>query len=374
MTAHGGHDPRQAEIHRLILDLARDKGDESAPVEAPGDETNQVLSTLRALAEELRMHRSSFSKANERLSELSEVMNALLSLDYERKAQVGDENDILDGMAAGLNMLGEELSATTVSRAYVSGIIESMTDMLLVVTPEGIIQTANQAAVALLRYERDELTGACADLVFPGFSAEALIEQGGLRDDERLCKRKDGSTVTVALSTSILDLGKERPEGLVCVARDLTATRRLDEERWQLREAVQRQSILLHELSTPLIPISDKVLAVPLIGPFDEERASQMTATLLEGITDRRTEIAILDITGVRRIDAPAITGLVRAVRAIRLIGVEAVMTGIRSGVAKALCEMEIDLGGLRTFGSLQQGIVYAMNRTRASARPPGPT
>ena len=54
-------------------------------------------------------------------------------------------------------------------------------------------------------------------------------------------------------------------QGLVCVARDVSESRRLEAERWRLREAIQRQAVLVEELSTPLIPVTDRILVMPLI-------------------------------------------------------------------------------------------------------------
>jgi rsbT co-antagonist protein RsbR len=154
--------------------------------------------------------------------------------------------------------------------------------------------------------------------------------------------------------------GQGGPE-YVCLLRDLTQAKRMEEERWRLREAIQRQAIVLEELSTPLIPLTDEVLVMPLIGSLDEQRIAQLTETLLRGVVYRQARVAIVDITGVRTIDEQAILGINRAVQAVRLVGAGVVLTGISPDVASTLVQLEVDLTGVVTFGSLQRGIVYAM-------------
>jgi rsbT co-antagonist protein RsbR len=333
-----------------------------------GDALDQALAGLETLSQEVTVMRATFAEANRRLSELMEVIIALVSLDYEKKAYVGDKNDVFDGLAAGLNMLGEELSATTVSKAHVNNIIESMSDLLVVTDREARIRTVNQAASNLLGYPKEELISQHIEALFSGLSAIDLIESGGVRDHERACKRKDGNEVCVSFSASVLRGTRGEAQGLVCVARDLTESRRLDEERWRLREAVQRQSIILEELSTPLIPITTEILVMPLIGTVDERRAAQMVDTLLHGVVTQRTKVAIIDITGIRTLEDQAVEGILKAVQAVRLVGAEVVLTGVRPEVAQRLVAQGYDLHKIKAFGSLQSGIVSAMKRVERAA------
>ncbi|WP_437319420.1 PAS domain-containing protein [Sorangium sp. So ce385] len=134
--------------------------------------------------------------------------------------------------------------------------------------------------------------------------------------------------------------------------------RRLSEERKAHEEAVR-------ELSTPLIPIADKVVVMPLIGTIDSNRASQVLETLLDGVVARQASVAILDITGVRDVDSGVADSLVRAARAVGLIGAQVVLTGIKPSVAQTLVDLGVDLGSIVTSGTLQSGIRYALQRMR---------
>lgn len=156
--------------------------------------------------------------------------------------------------------------------------------------------------------------------------------------------------------------------GVGGVVREDTDLRRSEAERAALREQViAAQQETLRELSTPLIPLADGVLAMPLIGTLDAARAGQIMETLLAGISDQRAHTAILDITGVRGVDALVADALTRTARAARMLGARVVLTGIRPEVARALIELGADLSGIITLGSLQSGIAHAL---RPAERP----
>ncbi|MFP4437144.1 MAG: PAS domain S-box protein [Chloroflexaceae bacterium] len=126
-------------------------------------------------------------------------------------------------------------------------------------------------------------------------------------------------------------------------------------------EIIRAQAATLRELSTPLIPINDQVMVMPLIGTIDSYRTQQVMDSLLQGIAANHAQIAIIDITGVPVVDSQVADALVRAARAVRLLGARVVLTGIRPEVAQTLVGLGIDLSGIVTRGSLQSGIAYAL-------------
>ena len=156
------------------------------------------------------------------------------------------------------------------------------------------------------------------------------------------------------------------------ILRQAEELRRGDEERAALQEQViQAQRAALRELSTPLVPIADRVLAMPLIGDIEPDRAQRILEVLLEGITAHQAQVAILDITGVRDVDAQVADALIRVAKAAALLGAEVVLTGIAPAVAQALTALGADLGTTVTLGTLQAGIAHALERTSARPRSP---
>lgn len=171
-----------------------------------------------------------------------------------------------------------------------------------------------------------------------------------------------GAMIPVHYSLFLAKNARNEPIGLATITRDLRSMKRAEEERQRLQEEMIRiQASTLAELSTPLIPISDRVVVMPLIGQVDEARANQVLETLLDGITKRRAAIAILDMTGMSTVDSAVANGLVQAARAVRLLGAQVVLTGIRPEVAATLVELGLELEGLVVRGTLQSGIAFAM-------------
>jgi anti-anti-sigma regulatory factor/FixJ family two-component response regulator len=127
-------------------------------------------------------------------------------------------------------------------------------------------------------------------------------------------------------------------------------------------EVIQMQAAMLEELSTPLIPLSAGIVIMPLVGTIDSKRAAQVLEVLSRGVVSSGARIAIIDITGVPTVDTQVASVLVQSAQAVRLLGAEVVLTGIRSKVARSLVELGVDLGGLVTRGNLQGGITYAQS------------
>lgn len=139
-------------------------------------------------------------------------------------------------------------------------------------------------------------------------------------------------------------------------------------DRREAEKTIRHQAETLRQMSTPLIPISDQVVAMPLVGLMDSQRAQQVLTTLLDGIDRAGARIAILDITGVPLVDTHVASALIQSAKAAQLMGAQVVITGIRPEVAQILVALQIDLGGIVTCGTLQAGIAYAHSRTGVHA------
>jgi anti-anti-sigma regulatory factor len=136
----------------------------------------------------------------------------------------------------------------------------------------------------------------------------------------------------------------------------------------ELEERTAEQARLLalvEELSTPVIPIFEDTVALPVVGGIDSRRAKRITANLLEGISQRRAKIAIIDITGVPAVDTAVVNSLMQAVQAAELMGCQVVLTGIRPEIAHTLVVLGVDLGEVVTLRNLQSGIEYAAARQK---------
>ncbi|WP_437338027.1 AAA family ATPase [Sorangium sp. So ce394] len=181
---------------------------------------------------------------------------------------------------------------------------------------------------------------------------------------DELRRANDALEAAVAARTAELSSAMARLE------EELAERARAEQERAGLQEDLIRvQRERLAELSTPLIPITDRVMVMPLIGTMDAQRADEALAAALRGVSETGARVVILDITGVRGVDSSVAATLLRAAAALRLLGAEAVITGIGPRVSQTLVGLDIDLGGTVVQGTLQRGIAYAIRRTGEAPR-----
>lgn len=123
---------------------------------------------------------------------------------------------------------------------------------------------------------------------------------------------------------------------------------------------VREQQEAIHQLSTPVLRVRDRLLILPIVGPINAGRARQLTEQLLMGIRNYRAKVAVIDITGVPVMDGTVANHLVQAVGAARLLGATVITSGLAPEIAQTLVQIGVDLGGLRTVGDLQGGIEEA--------------
>ena len=123
---------------------------------------------------------------------------------------------------------------------------------------------------------------------------------------------------------------------------------------------IRQQQDSIRELSTPVLPVRERLLILPIIGVLDTERASQLTEQLLLGIRTHRAKVVVIDITGAADIDEAVANHLVRTVDASRLMGASVIITGLSPEIAQTLVTIGVDLSKMNTIGDLQGGLEEA--------------
>ncbi|WP_210367153.1 RsbT co-antagonist protein RsbRA [Bacillus sp. REN3] len=127
---------------------------------------------------------------------------------------------------------------------------------------------------------------------------------------------------------------------------------------------VSLQKIALQELSAPLIPVFDGITVMPLVGTIDTERAKQIMENLLKGAVKHRSEVVLIDITGVPVVDTMVAHHIIQAADAVRLIGAKCMLVGIRPEIAQTIVNLGIDLNQFTTKNNLKKGIEAALELT----------
>jgi rsbT co-antagonist protein RsbR len=127
-------------------------------------------------------------------------------------------------------------------------------------------------------------------------------------------------------------------------------------------QIIARQQQEMIELSTPVIALWERVLAVPLIGTLDSARTQVVMESLLERIVEMRAEIAIIDITGVPTVDTLVAQHLLKTVAATRLMGADCIISGVRPQIAQTMVQLGLELN-VATKATLADAFALALRR-----------
>lgn len=128
---------------------------------------------------------------------------------------------------------------------------------------------------------------------------------------------------------------------------------------WERTVSLQRMA--LQELSAPLIPVLEGITVMPLVGTIDTERAKQIMENLLTGVVKHRSEVVLIDITGVPVVDTMVAHHIIQAGEAVRLVGAKCILCGIRPEIAQTIVNLGINLNDVITKNTLKKGIEVAL-------------
>ena len=212
-----------------------------------------------------------------------------------------------------------------------------------------------------------------------------LAAESGRFEDESWEVRKDGSRFWAGVTISALRDENEKLIGFAKITRDLSQRKELEEELRRAGQAaeqmVQQRTLELQRanealqselaarrqaeeairaLSTPVLPLRDRLLILPMIGIIDSGRAFQLTEQLLTSIRAYRAKAVVMDITGVPVVDSKVANHLLQTVEAARLMGAAVIVTGLSPEIAQTLVRIGVDLSRLRCTSDLRGGLEEA--------------
>jgi len=151
------------------------------------------------------------------------------------------------------------------------------------------------------------------------------------------------------------------------LAHAKAALEQLDRENRALITRLRRS---VERLSTPVLEVWSDVLALPIIGILGEERSAQMTERLLGELARTRARHVILDLTGLDDCDEQTAAAIGIMARAVRLLGAECILSGVRPDLARAFVDLDLDLGGLRILRDMRHALQDVVTRRAAALRP----
>lgn len=113
----------------------------------------------------------------------------------------------------------------------------------------------------------------------------------------------------------------------------------------------------LRAVSAPIIPVLPGVIIAPLIGEIDAERAAVIAEHVLQAVEHERARYVILDMTGIPFVDDAIAQSIVNLTAAVRLLGAQVLLAGIRPEVAQTMVARSLDLAGTRSYANLREAV-----------------
>jgi rsbT co-antagonist protein RsbR len=135
----------------------------------------------------------------------------------------------------------------------------------------------------------------------------------------------------------------------------------LDEISRIQKEKILANSKSLLEMSTPVTPIWEGILLLPLVGIIDSVRTQDIMNKTLSKIGETRAKIFVLDISGVGAVDTAVANQLIKITKATLLMGCESIISGISPAIARTLVELGIQVGDVRTTATLRDALEIAL-------------
>ena len=287
--------------HILDISLGRCSITEEMVLASPGGMDSEILAGLLAMHETIAFQKSELSRLVEQERNLvaTEKAHALELLEVNQQLEAGQATRL-----AILRDLQKKNEALDGANAYVNNILKSITEIVMVVQPEGVIGSINPAVQGLLGYKQEELLGKAVSTILEG---DLMCQTGGagITQVERTFLHKSGEKIPVLFSGSVMRDNANKVIGTVCVAANLKERKKADEERQemqaQLYQAAKLTSLgelsagLAHEMKQPLNAI--KIINQAVIRDIEKERldTTALKRSLSEVVTQINKMAEIID-------------------------------------------------------------------------------
>ena len=253
--------------------------------------------------------------------------------------------------------------------------LEATSDLVCITNNQGQFEYLNQAGRTTLGIADDvDISTIHFSHIYPAAEVEEfqneiipIVLREGIWSGERNLALKNGRQIPIS-QVLMVHLNQDgTPRFFSTLLRDLTPQKKAEAERNEFQERIiQMQHAMIAELSTPLIPLTQGVLVLPLIGTLDSQRTMMLIETVLEGVSQQQAHTVIIDITGVSVIDTQVASIFLQLAQSIQLLGAQTVLTGIRPEVAQTIVGLGINFDSLVTRSDLQAGIGYALKTRRS--------
>jgi methyl-accepting chemotaxis protein len=260
---------------------------------------------------------------------------------------------------------------------------------------DGTITAVNAQALSLLGYKLGDLRGRSEELLLSttGFESEKCqqkwrdLKAGKAVDQMLHLYSQEGEDVFVEACYQPLIAEDGAVTGTLMIGCDVSASENrlrkafammekkssaLNEALQEAREAHRMREEMdraLQAMATPVTPIWDEVLLLPLVGIVDSTRTDDAMKTTLDKISTTGAKMFILDISGVPSVDTAVANQLIKITKATKIMGCETIVSGVSSSIAHTIVELGIDIGEMLTTSSLRDAVSMSLDRVSDSKK-----
>jgi rsbT co-antagonist protein RsbR len=256
--------------------------------------------------------------------------------------------------------------------------VESLPDGVVIIDAQRQVRFANRAARQLASLDDDGETTFEAALVRAGFQ-DCTMSEDRLAGVRRFHREGEAEATLIVSEVAIKG---DHTSGSVLLLRDVTTAERqraalaashaaLEERTAALERSldeIRQRDAMITRLTLPLIPLSEGVLALPLIGAFTGERSQAMVTLLLNQIEQRRAQKVLLDLTGITGFDHSLAVALHQAADGARLMGAQIVLCGVRPDIAESIVRERLEIHGIQYFATMQEGVAALLHQSNRSS------
>ena len=202
-----------------------------------------------------------------RIEDISELIFEVANGNFDYTIDPSGEDDELDAIIYGVNMLGQELKTSTVSVNHMQSMYDGVIDMMIVMDTEMNIKTVNDAYTQFTEKTGDQVSGKhLGEIIDLSENRDLLIRinkqldsTGKFQNAEILFKTETGSIPTSS-SFSCLRCSKGKIEGIMIVAKDITKIKETEQKLIEAKDAAEEANLskgrflsnMSHEIRTPL--------------------------------------------------------------------------------------------------------------------------
>jgi methyl-accepting chemotaxis protein len=223
---------------------------------------------------------------------------------------------------------------------------------------DGTVITANENFLRIFGYRLEDVVGKHHRMFCdPGYAESPeyarfwqKLGRGEYDADEFKRVDKNGAEIWLQASYNPIFDMEGRPLKVVKFASDITIE-------------VQKRSLALLEMSTPVTKIWDGVLFAPIVGIVDSKRSVDIMNKALSSIADTRANTLLLDIGGVAVVDTAVANHLIKIAKAAVLMGCSTIISGISPSIAQTIAELGIDLGAIKTTSTIESALRDSITR-----------